>query len=123
MSAVQALQAARDAGVRLGIDGETLTLEADAAPPPDVLDLVARHKADVVALLRKGDDGWSGEDWRACFDERAGIAEFEGGMPRDQGEARAFACCATEWRNRNPVRSPPGRCLGCGAGDRVTDPL
>jgi hypothetical protein len=49
MSAVQALKAARAAGVRLGIDGEDLTLEADAAPRP---------KTGVIALLRQGRDGW-----------------------------------------------------------------
>jgi hypothetical protein len=123
MSAAQALQMARAAGVRIGIEGVALTLEADAAPPPDVLDLLARHKAGVVALLRKGDDGWLGEDWRAFFDERVGIAEFYGGLPRDQAEARALACCVAEWLNRNPVCSPPGRCLGCGDAELGHDPL
>ena len=76
-----------------------------------------------MALLRPGEDGWSGEDWRAFFDERAGIAEFDGGLPRDQAEARAFACCVAEWLNRNPVRSPPGRCLGCGGSEHAHDTL
>ncbi len=52
MSAVQALKAARDAGVRIGIDGDALTLDAEAAPPAAVLDLLSHHKAGVVALLR-----------------------------------------------------------------------
>ena len=34
MSAIQALKAARDAGVRIGVDGDALTLDANAAPPP-----------------------------------------------------------------------------------------
>jgi hypothetical protein len=123
MSAVQALKAARGAGVRIGIDGDALTLGADAAPPSAVLDLLSRHKAGVVALLRKGSDGWSGEDWRTFFDERAGIAEFDGGLPRDKAEARAFACSAAEWLNRNPMRSSPGRCVGCGEGERAHDKL
>jgi hypothetical protein len=38
-----------------------------------VLDLLSRHKGEVVALLRPGRNGWSAEDWRAFFDERAGI--------------------------------------------------
>jgi hypothetical protein len=38
-------------------------------------------------------------------------------------EARAFACCVVEWLNRNPVRSPPGRCLGCGQAEHSHDPL
>ena len=40
MSAVQALKAARDAGVRIGVDGDALTLDAAAAPPAAVLALL-----------------------------------------------------------------------------------
>jgi hypothetical protein len=123
MSAAQALKAARAAGVRLGIDGDALTLEASAAPPPDVLDLLARHKADVIALLRPSNEGWSGEDWLALYGKRARIAEFDGGLPRDQAEVRAFACCTAEWLNRNPVRSHLGRCLGCAEAEHPYDPL
>ncbi|MEO8884307.1 MAG: hypothetical protein ABI377_12990, partial [Devosia sp.] len=65
MSAFQALNAARNAGVRIGVDGDALTLDAGAAPPAAVLDLLSRHKAQVLALLRTGNDGCSGEDWRA----------------------------------------------------------
>ena len=86
MSAAEALRAARSAGVHVEIDGGDLSLSAPAAPPAAVLDLLARHKAGVIALLRSGDDGWSGEDWRAFFDERAGIAEFDGGLPRAEAE-------------------------------------
>jgi hypothetical protein len=123
VSAVQALKAASAAGVRLGIDGKDLTLEADAAPPPSVIDLLTRHKADLIALLRIGRKSWSGEDWRAFFDERAGIAEFDGGQPREQAEARAHACCVAEWLNRNPVRSSPYSCQRCGEAERAHDPL
>jgi hypothetical protein len=76
-----------------------------------------------VAPLRTARDSWSGEDWRAFFDERAGIAEFDGGLPRQQAEVRAFTCCVAEWLNRNPVRSPPDRCLRCGEAERGHDPL
>ena len=122
MSAVHALKLARAAGVRIGIDGDALTLDADIAPPPEVIDLLARHKAQVIALLRHGPDGWSGEDWRTFFEERAGISEFDGGLPRDQAEAHVFACCVAEWLNRNPVRLPPDRCLGCGEAEHGHDP-
>jgi hypothetical protein len=123
MSAFQALKEARDAGVRIVIDGDAIALGADAAPPATVLDLLSLHKAGVVALLRIGSDGWSGEDWRALFDERAGVAEFDGGLPRVSAETRAFAYCVAEWLNRNPVRSLPGRCLGCGGNERARDKL
>ena len=99
MSAAEALKAARAAGIGLEIDGDALLLDAVTAPPPSVLDLLARHKAGIVALLRPANDGWSGEDWLAFFDERAGIAEFDGGLSREQAEARAFAACVIEWLN------------------------
>ncbi len=110
MSVVEALEAARVAGVRVGIEGDDLALEASAPPPPAVLDLLSRHKAGIVTLLRSADG-------------RAGIGELDGGLPRAEAEARAFACCVAEWLNRNPVCSPPGRCLGCGNGDHAHDPL
>jgi hypothetical protein len=123
VSVADAIRAARAAGIGLGIDGDALTLEAGTAPPPAVVDLLARHKAGIIALLRPANDGWSGEDWLAFFDERAGIAEFDGGLSREQAETRAFACCVFEWLNRNPVSSPRGRCLVCGRSEHAQDKL
>jgi hypothetical protein len=68
-------------------------------------------------------DVWSSEDWRAFFDQRARVAEFDGGLPRPEAEARAFDCCVAEWLNRNFVRSPAGRCLACGAVGQDQEPL
>ena len=51
MSAAEALQAAQNAGVEIGIDGDDLVLEASAPPPAAVLDLLSRHKAEVLAAL------------------------------------------------------------------------
>ena len=123
MSAVEALRAARAAGIELKIDGDDLLLEASARPPEDVIDLLSCHKAEIVALLRPAEDGWSAEDWQVLFDERAGIAEFDGGLPRPDAEAQAFACCVVEWLNHNPERSRAGRCLGCGDREYVHDAL
>jgi hypothetical protein len=123
MSAAGALKATRSAGVSIVIDGGDLLLKARAQPPAALIDLLTRYKAGVVALLRVGRDGWSGEHWLGFFNERAGIAEFEGGLPRDKSEAQAFEACVSEWLNRNPVCSPPGRCLGCGRGALIDNPL
>jgi hypothetical protein len=98
-------------------------LEASSPPPAVVLDALSRHKAEIMALLRSAKDGWSAEDWQVFFDERAGIAEFDGGLPRLEAEARAVACCVAEWLNRNPERLPPGRCLGCGGSEHAHDKL
>ena len=123
MNAMGALQAARVAGIELEVDGDDLVLGADSKPSAEVLEDLARHKAGIVALLRRAQGAWSAEDWKAFFDERAGIAEFDGGLPRAQAETRAFACCIVEWLNRNPAPSLSGRCLGCGGQDHAQDPL
>ena len=52
VSATEALKAARAAGVRIEVNGDGLSLEASAPPPPVVIDLLSRHKAEIVALLR-----------------------------------------------------------------------
>lgn len=117
MSAAEALRAARNAGIGLHVDGIDLVLEASAPPAAALLDLLTRHKADLVVLLQSGDDGLSAEDWRALYDERAGIAEFDGGLTRPEAEALAFECCVVEWLNRSFEHSPPGNCLACGGGD------
>jgi hypothetical protein len=121
MSTVGALKAASAVGVRFGIDGDALTLEASAVPPPAVVELLARHKAGILALLRPTADGWSAIDWQTFFDERADMAAVHG--LTEIAEARAFACCVVEWLNRNPVRSPPCRCLACGQIEHSHDPL
>src|SRR5690348_16251459 len=110
MSAAEALEVARAVGIRVDIDGDDLVLEAPTAPPPGVLDLMSRYKADIVTLLRLADEGWSTEDWQVFFDERAGIAEFDGGLSRGPAEARAFGYCVVEWLIRNPPCLPPGQC-------------
>ena len=76
MSAVEALKAARAAGIELALDGDDLALSAASAPPAAVLDALSGHKAEILTLLRPGRDGWSVEDWLVFFEERAGIAEF-----------------------------------------------
>ena len=114
MSAAEALKQARAAGIRLRIDGDDLVMEAFAAPPASVVDALSQHKADILALLRPSLESWSAEDWQVFFDERAGIAEFDGSLPRTGAEAYAFECCVVEWLNRYPWPSTPSRCAQCG---------
>ena len=42
------------------------------------------------------------------------IAEYSGGLSRDQAEVRAYECSVGEWLRRHPVRSPAGICELCG---------
>ena len=73
------------------VDGKDLILSAASEPPPDVIDMLRRHKHSIVALLQQDlrqkrllhlVQPWDPDDWRAYFDERAAIAEFDGGLPR-----------------------------------------
>ncbi len=58
---------------------------------------------------------WNADDWQAHFDERAGIAEHDGGLSRADAEQRAFECCVVEWLWRKPpLASGPERCAHCG---------
>lgn len=123
MNAVDAVRAARAAGLELEVDGDDLLLAASAPPSASILEMLSRHKAAVVALLRPGGDGWSAENWWSFFDERADIAERKGGLTRVQAEERAFACCEVEWLDRNFVCSPPRQCFGCGGGGHTHEPL
>jgi hypothetical protein len=122
VSAADALKAARAAGISVRINGGDLALEASVRPPQAVLDLLSRHKPGILTLLQAANDGRSADDWQDLFDKRARTAELDG-LPRRRAEARAFDCCVAEWLNRNPVRSSPERCVGCGGDDRASDPL
>ena len=74
MSAVETLREARAVGIHLEVEGEDLLLEASAPPPTAVLDALSQHKTEIVAILRRGHDCWSSEDWRLFFKERAEMA-------------------------------------------------
>ncbi len=91
MSAAEALRAATRAGVKIHIDGNTLELTAPSQPPACVIELLSRHKAQVIGLV--SDHGWSADDWQHLFQERAAIVEFDGRQSRQKAEALAFACC------------------------------
>jgi hypothetical protein len=112
MSAMEALRAARALGVELTIEGNDLLLEAAREPPATTVEALARHKAEIIKLLRPSNGAWSPEDWQLFFEERAAAAD-DGGLPRADAEAQAFESCVVNWLNRNPAPSVAGRCAWC----------
>jgi hypothetical protein len=70
MSPVEALEAARTAGIQISVDGDDLVLESATEPPVAVVDLLTEHKAGILNILRSGQAAGSAE-------ERVAIAEFE----------------------------------------------
>src|SRR5262249_17538486 len=117
MSAAQALSAARAVGIHLEVDGDDLLLEASAPPSSAILEELSQHKAEIVAVLRPGRDGWPAEGWPSLVREGAALTGFDGGLSRTEAEAQALACCIVEWLNRNPTPSAPGRCAWCGQAE------
>ena len=117
MTAIDALRAARAAKIDVSIEGTHLVLRAPAPPPPAVIDALKLNKPAIVAILRRELSHWNVADWNVFFDERAGIAEYEGGLSRQEADVLEFQHCVVEWLIRHPVQSSPGLCFGCGRGD------
>jgi hypothetical protein len=88
VNAAALISAARAAGMSVKVEGERLVLSAPQRPDDRLLDELRRHKSEIVAYLH-GLAVWTEEDWQALFDERAGIVEFDGGLPRKDAEATA----------------------------------
>jgi hypothetical protein len=113
MKAAETICMAKASGIRLGVEGTDLVLDADLEPPTDVVDAIKYHKAGIIELLSPSVERWNAEDWQAFYDERAGIAEHDGRQTREQAESTAFECCVVEWLNRHPEPSQPDCCAWC----------
>ena len=115
MSAAEAIRLAEASDIRLEVEGVDLILDYELDPPAAMVDALRRHKAEIVELLEaQAASAKAADDWRVFFDERAGIAEFDGGKTRAEAEVIAFEHCVIEWQNHNPEPSEPGRCAHCG---------
>jgi len=88
VSAAALVRRAIDAGIVLRVRGERLLLSGDSRPNEDLLQTLRTEKPAVLAYLR-GLALRTEEDWSAFYDERAGIMEFDGGLPRTEAEAKA----------------------------------
>ena len=113
MSTADASKSAGATGIELRFDGDDFALSAAAAPHAAVLDALSQHKSGIVALLRPGRDGWSAEDWQAYFDERAGVAEFAGGLSRAEAEAHALDGCGEVEQPHDPLQPFGLKQTGC----------
>jgi hypothetical protein len=92
-----ALKLARDYGVRVTLDGDDLSLEADMAPPADLVAALKAAKSVIVGELRL----------RQALERQR----------REEVERRDI----TRWINNHFISSPPGRCIHCGGDPRAND--
>ena len=124
MNAISIIDFVRASGGEIRTVAGRIKLKVPASLRYEVVTKVAEQKNAIIKALESNfDKPWSGEDYVAFFNERAAIAEHDGGLSRSEVEAQAFECCVTEWLNRNPVCSPPDRCLGGGEAEQPNDPL
>jgi hypothetical protein len=115
-------------GVKLEADGSKLIVDAPADVLTDeLLSQLRANKAELLSLLRAPADepGWDAADWQAYFDERAGIREHDGGLPRADAESQAFGDAVAQWLCLNPVSaSDPCRgCVHCGLHEQPGNTL
>ena len=122
ISATVAKNCALPMPTRAGIATVTVVDQLDLITPP----LTVASIASVAVASRSRAEAnclpWKAADWRAFYDERAGILEYDGGVTRPEAEARAYEATIVEWMNHHHPRSEPGWCHACGA-DRAGEPL
>jgi hypothetical protein len=114
MNAILALNRARAAGVQVKADGNSLLLEAPIEPASELVQALATYKAEILALLKANGSEWDRHDWLAYFDERAAIAEYDGGFGRLDAELNALEDCVDHWLVKHPPAIPETfLCLEC----------
>jgi hypothetical protein len=57
VSAVETLREARAAGLSVGVEGTDLVLDAEDAPPDELVDALWRDKAEILNLLNESTTG------------------------------------------------------------------
>jgi hypothetical protein len=57
VNAAEVIKEAAAVGIRIAIKGDGLSLEATAPPPKAIIELIAQHKPEIVALLGSAPDG------------------------------------------------------------------
>ena len=118
MSAAEALKAARAAGIELDTRRRRSGAGGGLGSRRPLCSTCCRAtRPRSWRCCGPADDGWSAEDWQAFFDERAGIAEFDGGLSRLDAEMYRLRGLrrSVGWRLHPPVGGEHGYCLRCGS--------
>lgn len=121
MNPATMLQQARTDGLKIALTPEgEITARGLQSVVAKWVPILRPHKPAIVALLQAASEpvaAWDAADWTAYFDERAGVAEFDGCLPRREAEQQAWRGCIAEWLCQNHTATEPGECAWCGRGD------
>ena len=98
MTAPVVLIEAQAAGVALWREGEVLRFRGPRGALTKLLPTLKTHKAELLEVLQNADAN-AAEDLHEHFEERAGILEYDAGLPRAEAELEAARITATYARN------------------------
>ena len=93
-AAARLFETARAAGLSIEVDGADLVIETDRAIPPDLLDDLRQHKAELIAVLVPPSRASTPTDPDE-LDELAALIEFGANVPRRWAEGYAALCSMT----------------------------
>jgi hypothetical protein len=126
MEVLTLLRKAREAGLTVSTEGNSLVIRGPRRAEPVVLQL-AEKKAEVLAALARAehspqeldrsvsDPAW----WRRHFNIRTIDRELSGFRSHREAELLAFNDLVVEWHKRHGMRPDPRCCAGC--GDKLPD--
>ena len=114
-AALDLLDLARRHGIELALTGESIRLRAPAAPPPEVVDELREHKADLLALLRPAGADAPTISPAKWGDDADGPARLGTMPPPDDVERFASEAVITRWINEHPpAYADQDHCAACG---------
>lgn len=129
MNAVETLSVAEGIGIRLMAEGADLLVEAESAPPPELLDALRRDKQQILELLRDratNSEAHSGIDTEIpnlrglTFADLESVAgEYWPEIANDSVRIEALALAITMRQQREQGEVPANwtqvcECAGCG---------
>lgn len=98
MNTAVLLDELKSRGVAISVDGGNLRLRGVEGSWDDLRCRLRAAKAELISVLQPQ---WDAEDWDHFFNERAAIAEYDGGLSRPDAERLAHFHCHVERSNRN----------------------
>ena len=131
MNAQALIEELAERDIHLSVSDSRLRYRAPrGALTPELRAELKAHKSGIMAALAGAPEAcagdvpepddwgaadWGAEDWQALYDERAAIAEHDGGLSRPEAEVVAFRACTLRWLAVHPVEPGlGGGCTWCG---------
>ncbi len=118
MNAHDLLHELRWRDISVEVDGPNLVLEGPTDELNDaLLERLRAAKSDLLTTLSAEAStlGWDRDDWRAYFEERSAIREYDGGISSIAAQLLAYGDTVQHWLRLNPPSVDAWQiCVHCG---------